>query len=541
MTKNKKNRLLLSTVAFSLVSSAAACAIPDTVQNNNDTQLTQQQTAQQLQPTTTSKAVVITTSVVPNKTAVTAIGKTTTTAPALKKHAKPSNKKKGTKNIVSRCIHSLETRVRTLTAKVSNLKKQQEEAKNGATWSKLYAYGPAVVTTPIVGQPQYDGGDLLINLPTINEDLALLKFNQKIARHYAKNNIKFSDRPTLMMSGMLEGWLYSYSKFNNPSKSGVNSGNLSNSTIELPTAVLEGVARVSSWVTGVMRFEYLSSRTNGSNLILKRGYITVGNLEKTPIYGSVGKMYVPFGVYNNYMITNPLTMSLARTEGAPILLGFNTKNGAYGAVYALKGTTYKGSNNSINMWGANLGYGFTSGKQTFDIGANYINSISDSLGMQKNDYQTTGGFDGFNSNPQLQKQVAATAVHALYTYAPFTVVGEYIVALDRFDKRDLSYNDAGARVRALDVEGIYKFNVVGKPSFVSMGYGRTWEALALNLPQQSYFVSIGTSWFKSTVQSIEYRHDINYGSADVATGAGKPVIVGAKNRDQIIANFKIYF
>ena len=40
----------------------------------------------------------------------------------------------------------------------------------------------------------------------------------------------------------------------------------------------------------------------------------------------------------------------------------------YASVYGLKGDSYEHDNRTINNWGANLGYGRTYGKFTFDMG-----------------------------------------------------------------------------------------------------------------------------------------------------------------------------
>ena len=76
--------------------------------------------------------------------------------------------------------------------------------------------------------------------------------------------------------------------------------------------------------------------------------------------------------------------------------------------------------------------------------------------------------------------------------------------------------------------------------------GQTKEALALNLPKQSYGAVISTSLVKDTNEAIEFRQDKNYGTADTATGRGQGTAAGAisgigKSNSTITARIGIYF
>ena len=83
-----------------------------------------------------------------------------------------------------------------------------------------------------------------------------------------------------------------------------------------------------------------------------------------------------------------------------------------------------------------------------------------------------------------------------------------------------------------------------KPATFALGYDQSWQAAALNLPKQSYRASLGVSWFKNTVSSIEYRHDINYSSAEISSseGAGKPIPTSTGDtRNSVILQMGVYF
>lgn len=433
----------------------------------------------------------------------------------------------------------LEAQVSDLKTQVAGLQKQQEYAKSSTSWSKIYAYGPAIATTPIIGQPDYSGYDLYINMPSINEDMALLKFNQQLANYYNQNNITPSDRPIIALTGEVEGQALNSSSFNDSSRSDIN----------LSTVALETVINANSWITGLVKFEYsdtppeIGARVTNSNVKVKRAYVTVGNLNEFPVYATIGQLYVPFGAYNYWTISDSLTKTIGRLEERAIVLGFN-KCGAYGSLFAYEGDSHSGGGNSINSWGANLGYIFSQAKWSLDVGASYVANIADSQGMQDTGFTSVDSsrtFEGFKNHEQLEKQVPAADVHALFKYDPVWISVEYLSALNDFNKQDLTFNDNGAKPKAFDVQGIYNFNFIGKPAFVTAGFGESWESLGLNIPKYSYIVSTGISMFKNTVQSIEYRHDINYNKNDVSTSNGDVFVPGDHERNIFTASFKLFF
>lgn len=451
--------------------------------------------------------------------------------------------KKVAKKVRAVRVKSLKEKLDYLQSQIEDLQRQQELSHSSATSSKLYAYGPAIVTTPIIGEADYSGYDLYINFPSTNEDLGMLRFNKKLNDYYTQNNLQAPNRPVIAVSGEVEGKIEDVSSFNSQNSSDIN----------LSTVALQTVANINPWVTGVAKVDYSNSapetgaRINGSRLKVARAFITIGNLNEFPLYATVGQMKVPFGAYNEWMITSPVTETLGETKERTILVGFD-KAGIYGSVYAYKGDTYSASGRGINSWGANLGYTLTQSRWSLDTGLSYIANIADSLGMLDNGYGSYDQFQGFGKyRNDLEKQVPGAAVHTLFKFEPINIAAEYITAVGNFDKQDMRFNGVAAKPQALDLEAIYNFKVCDKPTFVSAGYGRTWEALALNLPKHSFFVSTGMTVLKNTIASIEYRHDINYADSDRAVIAGSESMMnsyfvpGNHTRNIVTATIKYYF
>ena len=62
-------------------------------------------------------------------------------------------------------------------------------------------------------------------------------------------------------------------------------------------------------------------RISNSRVFLDRGFIIIGNFNRSPIYGSLGQMYVPFGRYGSNMISLPLTYFIGKTKARAISVG----------------------------------------------------------------------------------------------------------------------------------------------------------------------------------------------------------------------------
>jgi hypothetical protein len=116
----------------------------------------------------------------------------------------------------------------------------------------------------------------------------------------------------------------------------------------------------------------------------------------------------------------------------------------------------------------------------------------------------------------------------------------------------MSYNGHGAKPSALDTEASYSFYAWSKPSSIGVGYGKSNQALSLNLPLARYSLVFNTSLWRNTLQSLEFRHDREYAASDTGngpTGAETPTesctssvcSQTGKSDNAITAQFDYYF
>lgn len=450
--------------------------------------------------------------------------------------------------------NNLETRTGTLEREIANLKEQiknmkdikAEQGLNTKAFVEPYAHGSAVVTSPLIGiRDAYDASDLMVNLPSANEDLMFLLERQKVIHYTDANSIDIPRRPVIALSGAVEGKVVYNHDYN---ATGLMD-------VDLSRAEIDVVGEINPWITTAILVTYDSSklpdssRVTNSGLQVNNGFITLGNLDKVPLYFTIGQIFLPFGDYSNFMVTTPLTSMLGKTKQRAAVLGF-FKEGFNASVYTFQGDTHvSDSVDTLKRGGANLSYTFKRNDVKVGFGVGYIGNLAESQGMQTT-YLPVDQFPGFSNNENMFKRAPAINIHGRCEIGKpgnqFDFLAEFVGASRHFDVSDLTFNSQGAKPTALDLEGQYEFLAWTKPASISIGYGRTWQALALNLPEHDYFVALHTSIWKDTIESLEYRRDVNYSSSDYATGGvhnGSTVIkpVGSRHRNVVTAQFGVYF
>ena len=403
----------------------------------------------------------------------------------------------------------------------------------------VFIIGTPVISSPYIGiNSEYNASDLVVNQPYVNEDLYLLQQRKQFYNYFhKKNNFPLPNTPIVNFSGKVEAQVIHGDMFGNFQNGSVNDIDLTG--IELDTEIL-----VNNWITGLIAFVYDNSppntsprRIDNSNVFLERGFLTVGNLAELPMYGTIGQFYVPFGQYSSEMISDPFTKTLGRIKARALELGFskrlNVENNLNLAAFVFRGPSRTSlQNNGLHNYGANIDYTFTKSKWNLDLAGSYIRNITDALGMQHNGNSGTNTFNGFatNENTEITNPVAGLDARGTLGVGPVSLKAEYVTAASSFSASSLSFgtlnNMQGAKPSAFHTELGYKFNAWDKPSAFIVGYDQSKDALALLLPKKRYVATASTSIWKDTIESIEFRHDIDYQTTDVAGG---PVLNPALN------------
>ncbi|MCD6045401.1 MAG: hypothetical protein K0R48_564 [Gammaproteobacteria bacterium] len=415
--------------------------------------------------------------------------------------------------------------------------------------------GTAVITAPFIhSDRQFSGSDLIVNYSTIKKNVAILQQNKNFVDEMTAMGLALPNYPLLELSGNIEAL--------GQNISGNNS--LSHSDLNLSNAELDMQARISTWVSGFMSFVYSTgqsgggSRVSNSNVYLDNGFINIGNFDRSGFYGTVGQLYVPFGSFSTYEISNPFNKTLFRTKGRPVVLGYSSTEptGLDASIYGYRGDARTGTeeanlpdnqttNSSVlNEFGADTVYHFVVGGANIGLGASVINNVSDSGGMQSTGL-SSDEFAGFGESSQeevLRHNVPGVDLRFDVNNYPIELIGEYTTATQAFNVQDLSYNGHGAQPSATHFEGDYKFKLYSRPTTVTLAYDQSSEALALGVPQRGYTLAASTSIFRNTLLSLEFHHYINYSENDTGSGnAGNVFNLGGGTTNGIMAQLDAYF
>lgn len=427
-----------------------------------------------------------------------------------------------------------------------------------------YMNGVTLLTSPILGlKSAWTPTDLLYTVPSMNEDLRLLRDREGFEKILNEMGGTLNQRPLIVFSGGIEGSLL-YTR----GYTGQDS-----ITANLNTAEMDIWPIISAWANGFFSVNFDSTppqtgtRTANSRLFLSRGFLTVGNLAVCPIYLTAGQMYIPFGRYASAMITAPVTLSLGRANERAVLLGFYRK-GLYTEAYVFSGDRRSSGDRIILQSGFNIGYESPSlGADAFDVGLGFLTNLADSQGMENNRLDPGGSvrgtstqFGGFartfvapaTNSLNLRHNVGGLDLHSEVTMGKYVFLAEFVTSTTSFDLGDMAFQNHGAIPRALHIELDYNSKRGNIPYTLGFSYGHTWQALAVNLPEQSFTLTLSTSPWKDTQLGIEYRHDINYGgetqsfvggggNGNVANRKPVPDVNVGGSRDLVILLLGVYF
>lgn len=417
--------------------------------------------------------------------------------------------------------------------------------------------GFAVITSPYLHpQAAYNGGDLIVNFSSINKDANVLQQRQTF--QHAMYNLGYgmpSNGTLLELSGEVEGLATAQRKY--------SGGEVQ--SLDLTDAELDMQALINRWLTAFMAFAYNNfpdssgNRTFNSGIFLDSGFLTFGDLDVTKWRATIGQFYVPFGLYNSFLVTDPINKTLFRTKGRPLLIGYGIPGspGFSAEAFIFQGTTHQGNfnpeitnvhwNQHINQAGADASYQFVINENVHTTwGASYINNVADSNGMQATGVSNSSTrFEGFDDNSGTQvinHRVPGVDGRGEIDIFDYSLIGEYTTSTRSFSPVNLSYNGHGAKPAAWHVEGVYTFSPWGKPSTIALGYDRSYQSLALNVPEQRLALAWNISIWRNTLLSLEVRRDFNYGANDYASGDLGPIFYPKGPFSNVAsAQFQVFF
>lgn len=265
-----------------------------------------------------------------------------------------------------------------------------------------------------------------------------------------------------------------------------DTNNRSNTSLEMPYFDLGVTATIGDMVTGFFDLQSNTSSTS-SSVSLPNAYIVIGDLEKSPMYGFLGKKVVDFGNFssvNNFMPT--LTRSYFMSYGQQIGFGY-THDGVEFTATFMNGNgkgmmNSQASNaNQLNNMAANLSYHSKSEIVGYYAGVGYANATGFSNNFAADKNAMVGAVDmnaGMNvGSLQFNGEFVMTTsgVKSMNRTSPYASVDgsalrEYLNA----------QNPSSANIKA-DTVGINAFGINALPIMLVFGTGSTSTVKAWSL------------------------------------------------------------
>lgn len=193
------------------------------------------------------------------------------------------------------------------------------------------------------------------------------------------------------------------------------------SDLTLATAELSIETALNDYVGGHLTLLYEEVEGEEDDLDVDEAVISLR--APHPLFGQssslhLGRMYLPFGMFNSAMVSDPLTLDLGETQDTAALFALE------GELWTLKagvfngGTDTKGDNNSIDSWVASLE---VTPRENLAFGASYLSDLAESDIELVQDEALYGS------------SVAGASAFLSAQCGAFGVEAEYLTALDRFD------------------------------------------------------------------------------------------------------------
>ena len=325
---------------------------------------------------------------------------------------------------------------------------------------------------------------------------ALSKRIEQLEKQTDETGAPFWWFDNITISGLLEVEA-GYGKFD-PDASG-EAGEES-SDIVLATCELGIDAEFNNHVGGHVLFLWEEDDTEPVDL--DEGFISLTGTDQIPVYLHAGKLYVPFGNYESFFISDPFTLELGETRQSAILVGyhndvFNISAGGFnGDVDEI------GAKNHIESFFGSAEWSLPEdiiNDLNLSAGISYISNIADSGGLSEmNDLDENGDPAGISDYVGgFSGHISASFKDSIFC------VAEYVGAVNDFEDGELQFEDVNIKQpKSWNVEIAYI-----TPS--DIGFGIQYEGTddcGKFLPETSYGGVVFCHPFENAYLGVEYLY-----------------------------------
>ncbi len=279
------------------------------------------------------------------------------------------------------------------------------------------------------------------------------------------------------------------------------------------TVDLDTLANLNDYTTFFAKVEQEDIGTPQAHMIFRKALLNFGNLDKSPFFLTLGKSYLPFGVYGGGGVWSvPLTRSAFRPSEVPqIMLGY-FKDG-FNSNLAVFGNDGDTTNKEIADYVYSVYFSGTPQYGVgYTVGAGYMNDLrglSSSLGAA---YKQNGELSA-------SKHVPAYDLNAEASYSNLDLTAEYISALrqgtynsnvDTTGQDIVSAGETQELPSAWELGASYTKPWCNRPMYYSLSYSKTYHMAGIPMGLSSQPIpgpvaveGIQSAWIASIARSLE--------------------------------------
>jgi hypothetical protein len=273
----------------------------------------------------------------------------------------------------------------------------------------------------------------------------------------------------------------------------------SSSDIVLATVEVFLEAKIHDYVRGEILLLWEEDDTE--EVVVDEGKIIIGKDKGLSL--TLGKLYVPFGVYNSHFISNPFTLELGETRESAAILAYANQYFSL-SLGAFNGDIDKTGDDHVEDFVAALNI---APAQWLSFGVSYITDIAES------DADITGGIVTTDN-------VEGISAFLSLTLGPVTLDTEYLAALDDFELAD--YDDlADGKKDKPETYNIELAVAIGEKIEIATRYEGSSDISML--PEEQYGVAVSYALFDHVTIAFEVLHgefqtneDVDSATAQIA-------------------------
>ena len=269
------------------------------------------------------------------------------------------------------------------------------------------------------------------------------------------------------------------------------------SEITLATGEIFFEAQINRYTRGVLHFLWEQGSTEPVDL--DEGFILLGQTEDMPFYFLGGRIYPAVGLFDSYLISDPITKNVFETQASAAEVGWagswvNVSAGLFNSDVHESGDD---PDSQINTYYARVQLESPEGalgEVTLHAGLAYINNIAASNTLRDE-----------VPDQRLSSLVAGLSAMLAVEYKWLAFTGEYITALDDFKAGELSFaDDHTARPKAWNLELAF---MPIQDWTVAVRYEGSSDLYSLE-PERQWGLGVAWDFLPDTTLSLEYMHGV---------------------------------